>query len=376
MSESKRARMRRSVSSDQAVTRAVGHQLSPDEQAGSGTIQVLQLDRVALNPSNDRQVFFSKDWMAGFRQQLTEAVGEGAFREEDLGWLDKGYELVDSVAATADRKPDSVSESRVREQLTHVLELAHSIAAHNLMQPVIVFRDETGYVVTAGDCRTLAHVLLGRASIRANVRERSESALHDRVGSLVENLIREDLSLAERLRGIHSVIEIYEEERGKKISARQLHELIYESERTCSRYLNILRKTSPDILDSIWSGELTSLREVESAKREYADSQSRGEHIEKVEQDAPASQPPVQAPRRGGGQPRSKVRLGTVDNPRVVQMLVESSVPSSVLDERFGRGVQIDWDDLETAQAAWNLALEHLGRVAGGGDSEGVDDNA
>lgn len=83
--------------------------------------------------------------------------------------------------------------------------LAASIKEHGVIQPIIVRRtpDANRYVVVAGERRVLAASLAGLAEVPALIRDGTPGEL--RAVQAVENLQREDLSIAEIAEGLQAL---------------------------------------------------------------------------------------------------------------------------------------------------------------------------
>jgi ParB family transcriptional regulator, chromosome partitioning protein len=142
------------------------------------------------------------------------------------------------VAPVVDRIADSLpvnairpSPRNARQSLTGIDELAASIQAHGLMQPIVVRPVANGYELIAGHRRIEAARLLGWTEIAVIVRE--ESADEAYILTLVENLQREDLSPKEEA----SALEILVRERGW--TTRQVGEAIKRSHVYVSRRLRV-----------------------------------------------------------------------------------------------------------------------------------------
>lgn len=81
-------------------------------------------------------------------------------------------------------------------------ELAASLKAHGLLQPIVVAPAEGGYVLIAGERRWRAAQLAGLAKVPAVVHQADTDA--DRLAlALIENLQREDLTPIEEARAFH-----------------------------------------------------------------------------------------------------------------------------------------------------------------------------
>lgn len=85
-------------------------------------------------------------------------------------------------------------------------ELAESIKTHGLLQPIIVAKIDGGYAVIAGQRRTLAAKLAGLESIQAIVTDGTEEGETLKAKQIVENLHRENLSLAETCAAVRDML--------------------------------------------------------------------------------------------------------------------------------------------------------------------------
>ena len=87
-------------------------------------------------------------------------------------------------------------------------ELAMSIQANGIVQPVIVRRTPTGYQLIAGERRYRASKKLGKETIPAFVREATDAQMLEL--ALVENIHRADLNPIERAKAYQSYIKHFE----------------------------------------------------------------------------------------------------------------------------------------------------------------------
>src|SRR5687767_11733807 len=85
-------------------------------------------------------------------------------------------------------------------------QLAASIRAHGVLQPIVVSRSGDGFELVAGHRRVLASRLAGKTSIPAVVREEVSDRLEL---ALVENLQRADLNAIETARAYKLLMETY-----------------------------------------------------------------------------------------------------------------------------------------------------------------------
>ncbi|PAF50288.1 hypothetical protein BKH43_05145 [Helicobacter sp. 13S00401-1] len=128
-------------------------------------------------------------------------------------------------------------------------ELASSIKEHGLLQPVLVYKDEKGYVLIAGERRLRASKLLGLESIKAIVLEDvKEESLREL--ALIENIQRENLNPLELATSYKSLIDEY------GFTHEKLAQKIKKSRTQITNTLRIL-DLSKATQDYILQGKLT-----------------------------------------------------------------------------------------------------------------------
>ena len=113
------------------------------------------------------------------------------------------------VSGTQEVRIDSVSpnpEQPRRNFDPHELQqLADSIAAHGVLQPIVVVEDGSGYTLVAGERRWRAAALVGLEALPAIVRNANEQEQLEI--ALVENIQRADLNALEEARGFRQLMD-------------------------------------------------------------------------------------------------------------------------------------------------------------------------
>ncbi len=347
---------------DSDMVRSVSEQAKPDEHAGAGHVEVVAVSEIVQNESNPRFHSVSAGEIQELRDQALQAAGLEHLGGAPAGFLDTVSHCIDEMVL----KPTGyLSAEERRERLHGINDLARSINQLNLLQPILVYPHPDGYEVAAGQRRYLAHVLLGRKEIRTIVRQPSGDRLTDSLAAVVENLAREELTLRERVEAISEVARLHEERYGKPITGVALQDYISESERTCQRYLKILR--APAVREAIRKGEITSYRNaaqaVEALREDRgwmsnATDAGRGQ----VTQPAPKTGQAQSAPRYSH-RPRKKVSLGATQRPAEVERLITGFLGEEQLRSEYG---EVDWSDLEDVQAVWKSFWSKYIAEAGG----------
>ena len=130
-----------------------------------------------------------------------------------------------------------------------IAELAASITAHGVLQPIVVSRaaDASGFELIAGHRRVLAARVAGKTSIPAVVRE----DVGDRLElALVENLQRADLNAIETARAYKLLMETYD------LTQEQLAERLGKSRSAVANTLRAL--SAPQVLqDAVQDGKIS-----------------------------------------------------------------------------------------------------------------------
>jgi len=138
-------------------------------------------------------------------------------------------------------------QPRTRFDSEGINELAASIRAHGVLQPVVVSRQGDGYELVAGHRRVLASRVAGKTTIPGVIRE----DVGDRLElALVENVQRADLNAIETARAYKLLMETYD------LTQEALAERIGKSR---SGVANTLRALSaPQILqDAVQDGKIS-----------------------------------------------------------------------------------------------------------------------
>lgn len=121
----------------------------------------------------------------------------------DSGGFEASGERVQLIASSQiHANPDQPRKSFDPEKLA---ELAASIRSHGVMQPLIVVRDNGGYLIAAGERRFRAAALAGMTELPCIVRKLDQRQLSEL--SLLENIQREDLSPLEEAAALQGLLD-------------------------------------------------------------------------------------------------------------------------------------------------------------------------
>jgi len=185
---------------------------------------------------------------------------EGARGEDRI--RDLVYLEIREIANTPDE-----ANARLHYDEAALGELTASVREHGVLQPVLVRplrADEraalrapadndaaSSYVLIAGNRRLEAARRAGRETIPAVIRVASRDEAF--VLNLVENIQRENLTGAERVRAIELLASL-REERGEPMSTRRIAELVKKDHSTIVKWLGIHRQ--PLLRDAVAEGRV------------------------------------------------------------------------------------------------------------------------
>ncbi len=127
-------------------------------------------------------------------------------------------------------------------------ELADSIAAHGVLQPVLVVQSDSGYVLIAGERRWRAATLLGQQTIPAVVRTANEQERLEL--ALVENIQRSDLNALEEARAYRHLIDEF------GLTQERVAERVGRSRPVVANLLRIL-ETAASVQQAVADGSIS-----------------------------------------------------------------------------------------------------------------------
>ncbi|MDJ0828383.1 MAG: ParB/RepB/Spo0J family partition protein [Desulfobacterales bacterium] len=127
-------------------------------------------------------------------------------------------------------------------------ELAESIQAQGILQPLLVRKDNIGYELVAGERRLRAAKMIGLQKVPVLLKDISDTALLEM--SIIENIQREDLNPIEEADAYHRLMSEF------KLTQDQVAERVGKSRPTVANFLR-LRQLPDHIKASIVDGRLS-----------------------------------------------------------------------------------------------------------------------
>jgi ParB family chromosome partitioning protein len=177
-------------------------------------------------------------------------AGAGVVRTLSVGTIERRQRTVLTVVPLAAVRPNA-DQPRKHFAEAAIAELAASIKARGLLQPIVVRRVDVGFELLAGERRFRAARLAGLDRLPALVRE-ADDPLEI---ALIENLQREDLSPLEEAEALALLIERH------GYSHREVGELLGKSRPYVSNMLSLTRLPEP-VKEELHRGGSTVSREL------------------------------------------------------------------------------------------------------------------
>ncbi|MCD8543239.1 MAG: ParB/RepB/Spo0J family partition protein [Gammaproteobacteria bacterium] len=256
---------------------------------------------------------------------------------------------------------DFSNEPNKQQEFEQLQELATTIEANGVLNPIVVYRFGEKYRIVAGERRFLASNLAKKQSIPARIYNAKPDDLQLKVVQWVENTAREDLSLAEKISNIESIIKFYTDRfPEKKVDAQELARITGLSLTNTYRFL-LLIKSNQKIRHLISSGKLNSLQMAEqlaSIKEKEAmdaaiEAFLNGQSLKEIQ--AIAKDKKAKEKRVTKGRKITNISFGATKNPRVAEMLVKAIVQSESCKDIVDISL-VDWNDAKSV----NLLIKNI----------------
>ncbi|MEA3642386.1 MAG: ParB N-terminal domain-containing protein [Lamprobacter sp.] len=311
------------------VTEAIGDVVRRG-QSGKGELHYdrVDLDRIEPDPENPRQLQLTEDEFA---------------RLSDPDWVHSARAL------------DEVDQ-RTR-LLLRLRDLADSMIENDVLEPIRVFRHGSLYRVAYGERRYWGARLANLKNIPARISDQRPANV--RTLQLVENLHRDDLDLAARMRNVIAVLGELEAE-GEATTERFGH-LVGMGERNARRYCRVAMGPQ-DVLDAVLNERVVRDLAVAASVASIVDDSRRLAVLANLRSgmslaDALAAvERAVESPKKQSrGRPATKVTLGATTNAAVVREIMQRVLGDEALPD-------LEWDDYRSVSKAWKAFLAELER--------------
>lgn len=311
---------------------AIAETVRTGRQGDGDRTERIALDRIQPDPLNPRQL------------ALTEAE----------------FALVRDAAARSDAPVMEEPTDPRAELLLGLASLAVSFKHAGVLQPIKVYRHGEAYRIAFGERRYWAARAAALPDIECRITEHKPDNL--RVLQLVENLQRQDLDLAGRMRSVRDAVaelQVGDENVKPDVFAQATG----MSPRSARRYLAVLRGPT-DVLDTVLLGELDSVRVAERLSK-ISDDAVRSEALRNIRDGTSPEDAIARALARARtpnsttskGRPPARVVLGSTKNTQIVRLIIQRVLGDA-------NSPDIDWSDMRAVREAWGAFLADMEKEA------------
>lgn len=364
----------------QKWTEAIGDQLANADAIKSINVKTIPVDTVLFEPGNPRELRITPDEIRENYAMLMlppKALQEHA----DDDWME------DYENSVAEVFPDDLKKN---DFMSIALFAASLKSADRLLNPIVVWREDTLFYKITGERRYLAHVLLKEPNIAARIYEQKPSKFQISCIQWEENYQREDLCLHDALRNLRDMVEGWKLDTGNEsITAAQFQNMSGMSRANGARYLRILTHASERLWDAM------KVRKVDSLTTAYqlaaVDAETCDKELEKIFKGAPGTSAKEIARERAEKGERTRRRrptkIGRVPN-FINPTFVRRARPRELATSRFlimrlqesmnsqGLEEELEKFDLETPKgigAALDTIYKFADRITGGDQPDNRD---
>lgn len=150
--------------------------------------------------------------------------------------------------------------NQINDNLSDLNSLKESIKTHGIINPILVYKEDSKYKLIAGHRRTFAAVLAKLNTIPAKILPFKPDELIINQLQWIENIERNDLDLSERLENIIKIIQAYKKTKNQSdITAKKLSELLNCSLQQALNYHNIITSSNEELKYLIKNKKINSI---------------------------------------------------------------------------------------------------------------------
>lgn len=269
-------------------------------------------------------------------------------------------------------RPDDPIYAKKQEELERLKELAHTIKANGVINPIVVYKLGEYYRIVAGERRTLASILASKQEIEARVFNEKPKGFELKLIQWVENTAREDLTLDERLDNMRDILREYKHQNGDvEITATLLKNITGLSLSQTTYYLSALNAPE-DVQMQIKSGNIRNLDKAAlianipaaDMRQEVIEACANGSSLKElrslISQQKTLKKARVSLPTPTRGRTTTKINMGTTVKVEVVKALAESVLKQPRFAHYAEIFSSINWTDLRQATKAFRKLIEIL----------------
>jgi ParB family chromosome partitioning protein len=281
---------------------------------------------------------------------------------------------IDLSDVRAGIRPEDPLYQLKQEELERLKELAHTIKASGVINPVVVYKLGETYRVVAGERRCLASILAGKQEIEARVFNEKPRGFELKLIQWVENTAREDLTLDERLGNVRDIIHEYQLQHGEaEVTATLLKNITGLSLSQTTYYLAAMYAPD-DVQAEIKKGSIRNLDKAAliagiastEVRRQAIAACVNGSSLKEI-RSIISQQKTIKKTREAlspsnRGRSTVKINMGSTQDINVVRHIVESVISRREYDKYVDVFSRVNWLDLRQATKAFRQLIELMER--------------
>lgn len=279
---------------------------------------------------------------------------------------------IDLVDIRTGISSDDPQYQRKQNELERLKELAHTIKASGVINPVVVYKLGEVYRVVAGERRCLASILAGKLEIEARVFNEKPKGFELKLVQWIENTAREDLTLDERLGNVRDILHEYQLQKGEvmPVTATLLKNITGLSLSQTTYYLAALNAPQ-DVQTEIQNGNIRNLDKAAliagitsiDVRRQAINACVNGSSLKEIrniitqQKTIKRNKASLQSNQQGGRK-TVKINMGTTLNAEVIKTIIKSVVTRNEYDKYMDVFSQVNWADLRQTTKAFRKLIE------------------
>lgn len=250
-----------------------------------------------------------------------------------------------------------------QDELNALTELAQSIKKIGIKNAIEVYKEGSHYQIITGERRYWAAIIAGQQNVPVKISQKPDE-FNLRYTQWVENINRQDLSLAEKFHNLQLMADAYDKSEKGPFSERILQSLLGISTIQAYRYICLL-KAEQEIISLVKSGKINNLKliqELVAMKDKKARSQilswihSSKSEITNLSHYKQASGKKSSTKKQNSFQ----INLGTIKGIPAAKTLLEILLSHPRLSSSTIHDKQIDWTSSKSIKNAFQVLFKKL----------------
>jgi ParB family chromosome partitioning protein len=268
--------------------------------------------------------------------------------------------------------------SRKLEEKSSLLTLANSINEQGIINPIMVYKFGDKYRLIAGERRTLASIIAGKAEVQAKILDTKPDELKISLLQWMENVERKDLSLWERLRNLEKILISQAHQQGlsaSDVTATDLSRLLGCSLPHAMNYIAVLTAdkkvkelVKANKIKNLEKAALIAAIKTDHTKLAAIEACLTGATLKKLKGIATqdkmtkaVTKPQLQPSTRG--RQANLVNLGSTRKVSVARLIIDSILSHEKVNHLKQHFSDLNWSDYKSINHAFKQLLKTIEKI-------------